>query len=69
MEFIFVFIVIPALISLLAAAFITTLTRKKLIARNNQYVTAISIGVFILSSIIIFSAIAALILYNIRFER
>lgn len=69
MEFIFVFIGIPALISLLAAAFITTLTRKKLITHNNKYVTAISIGVFILSSIVIFSAIAALILYNIRFER
>jgi len=69
MEFTFIFIVIPALISLLAASFITAITRKKLIARNNQYTTAISVGVFILSSIIIFGSIAALILYNVRFER
>ncbi|WP_175632873.1 hypothetical protein [Pedobacter ghigonis] len=69
MEFIFIFIVIPALISLLAAFFISALTRKKLIARNNQHVTAISIAVFIFSSIIIFGSIAALILYNVRFER
>ncbi|MNK64160.1 hypothetical protein D3C87_833940 [compost metagenome] len=69
MEFTFIFIVIPALISLLAAFFISTLTRKKLIARNNQYVTAISIVVFVFSSIIIFGSIAALILYNVRFER
>lgn len=69
MDFMVAFILIPALIALLAAFFISALTRKKLIARGNQYVTAISIVVFIGSSVIIFGAIVTLILYNIRFER
>lgn len=69
MEIVFLFIIIPALIALLGGFFVYRITRKKLLANENRNATAISIGVFVATSLIIFACIVAVILNNLSFRR
>lgn len=69
MELVFLFLILPIGIALIAAYFISLFTRKKLRKTENKNIKLISVITFIGSFLIIITAIFALMVYNIEIRR
>lgn len=69
MELIFLFIILPTIIALTAAYFISLFTRNKLRKADNKNAKIISVVTFLVSFLVIIIAIFALIAYNIEIGR